>query len=530
MILSVRYMQLNWICLKRYEKKSFGLSPLLNFASFFSKSLEPQYPPALCWTLSTRGGCPSRSFVQTSIPLGKPIMETSIMLPPQTVSGMTKLNREAFQKKILVPHVMVRSNRMNCALKQLKKYILKLERFKPVRNVDDSEKKEILLNPTLVKTFEDIRKQLGEVGGEDEVTCAFREITVGYENWKAEDILKAVLPANQEGAQSYSIVGHILHLNLRDHLLPYKTLIGEVYLDKVPTISMVVNKLNTIDSTYRNFQMEVLGGTGETVVTVKENGCIYMLDFARVYWNPRLSTEHNRVVEQLRHGDVLYDVMAGVGPFAIPAGRKKCYVLANDLNPDSFDALVKNCTKNKVKDRVKCFNMDGHEFIKTVLKTDLLERWQDPHFVGSVHVTMNLPALAVTFLSSFQGLMCGVEEVSEDVQLPVVHVYMFTKDTTEDIAIAQVAEHLGYHSKPSPMTEACEVLKDDTLGSNEVKDCEKSKFYRNYESLRRHIQKVVHVRQVAPNKAMMRVSFQMPLEVLLEEPSEEPLCKKVKSS
>ncbi|KAK8377128.1 hypothetical protein O3P69_013639 [Scylla paramamosain] len=532
MNLSVRSLWHIWTSLKRCEKKGFAsLSSVVKFPSFLSKSSRSWNQPAFSWTLGTSESFCLSSSVQSNTPLCKPNMETTIILPPETVSGMMELDRGAFQKKISVPHVTVKSSIINSVIKCLKKYLLKLEKSKPVRTADDDgDKKEILLNPILVKSLEVIKKELGEVISKDEVTFGYREITLGYENWKAEDILKAVLPANQEGAQSFSIVGHILHLNLREHLLPYKTLIGEVYLDKVPNISMVVNKVNTIDSTYRNFQMEILGGTGDTVVTVKENGCSFTMDFARVYWNPRLSTEHGRVVGRLQHGDVLYDVMAGVGPFAVPAGRKKCHVLANDLNPESFNALVKNCTKNKVVERVKCFNMDGHDFIQTILKADLMERWKDPHFVGSVHITMNLPALAVTFLPSFKGLMNGVQEVLQDVELPVVHVYMFTKETAEDVAIGQVAENLGYLSKPSEVAKAGEVLQDGALDSDTLKNCEKSKSHKSYESLKRHVQEVIHVRQVAPNKAMMRVSFQLPLEVLLESSDEEPLCKKLKSS
>ena len=37
----------------------------------------------------------------------------------------------------------------------------------------------------------------------------------------------------------------------------------QVILDKNPTLRTVVNKLSSIDHTYRNFQMEVLAGEGD---------------------------------------------------------------------------------------------------------------------------------------------------------------------------------------------------------------------------------------------------------------------------
>jgi tRNA (guanine37-N1)-methyltransferase len=67
-----------------------------------------------------------------------------------------------------------------------------------------------------------------------------------------------------------------------------------------------------------------------------------------VYWNSRLQAEHNRVIEKLNSEDVVADVFAGVGPFALPAAKKGCGVLANDLNPESFRYLTKNAEDNGV--------------------------------------------------------------------------------------------------------------------------------------------------------------------------------------
>jgi tRNA (guanine37-N1)-methyltransferase len=46
--------------------------------------------------------------------------------------------------------------------------------------------------------------------------------------------------------------------------------------------------------------------------------------------------------------DVVADVFAGVGPFALPAAKKGCAVLANDLNPESYKYLHLNIKDNKV--------------------------------------------------------------------------------------------------------------------------------------------------------------------------------------
>lgn len=42
-------------------------------------------------------------------------------------------------------------------------------------------------------------------------------------------------------------------------------------------------------------------------------------------------------------------MFAGVGPFAVPAAKKGCAVLANDLNPNSEKYLAINVKNNQVQ-------------------------------------------------------------------------------------------------------------------------------------------------------------------------------------
>uniref|UniRef100_A0A182N8A5 tRNA (guanine(37)-N1)-methyltransferase n=1 Tax=Anopheles dirus TaxID=7168 RepID=A0A182N8A5_9DIPT len=277
--------------------------------------------------------------------------------PPPAVRGMTQLDRGAFSKTIKVPHLLVpKEKNLNDVCRSIKKYLLKMERYKPV--VTDEYK--ITLHPLAVQKWEDladVQLEKLDIGSE---ALVWQEIQLSYDNWKYDEIFKAVLPIDKEALSSFSKIGHIIHLNLKEHLLPYKELIGEVIRDKIADCRTVVNKSLSIDNTYRNFQMELLCGEPDYRVSVKENGCLFAFDFSKVYWNPRLSTEHEKIAKMLHKNDALYDVYAGVGPFAVPAARKGCRVLANDLNPDSYQALVRDRNRfkmakkaNKMKDQPK---------------------------------------------------------------------------------------------------------------------------------------------------------------------------------
>ena len=142
----------------------------------------------------------------------------------------------------------------------------------------------------------------------------------------------------------------IAHLNLRENFLPYKNIIASVLTDKNPSIRTVINKIDDVgeENEYRTFKYEVLAGPDDLRVEVREQDCIFNFNYAKVYWNTRLNTEHTRLVQTFRPGEAVCDVMAGVGPFAVPAAKRKVFVWANDLNPDSYESLKNNINRNKV--------------------------------------------------------------------------------------------------------------------------------------------------------------------------------------
>ncbi|XP_019406473.1 PREDICTED: tRNA (guanine(37)-N1)-methyltransferase [Crocodylus porosus] len=427
-------------------------------------------------------------------------IDPELYSPHPDVRGMTILDRAAFKKTITVPVLKVKKEIINRLLKSLKHMVLHRAGLKRViDDPEDEHHKLVLLDPHKMSSEGSLGEADRKILEQFDIIpeLAKRDVEFTYDFFKAEEIFQAVLPEGQDVTSGFSRVGHIAHLNLRDHQLPYKHLIGQVIIDKNPGITCVVNKINTIDNTYRNFQMEILAGETNMMTKVKENSIQYEFDFSKVYWNPRLSTEHSRIVDLLKPGDVLFDVFAGVGPFAILAARKKCRVFANDLNPDSYKWLQHNCKLNKVDRTVQVFNMDGRDFLRGPVKEQLTEELSlsVKEKESSLHIVMNLPALAVEFLDVFKHLLDG-EPCSSNL-LPTVHCYSFSK-----------------HDNPAKdIQDRAEAF----LGTSLEGRCS-----------------VRLVRNVAPNKEMLCISFQVPADVLYkrqcppEVSPEEPASKRLR--
>ncbi|KAI5481892.1 tRNA (guanine-N(1)-)-methyltransferase [Pseudohyphozyma bogoriensis] len=409
-------------------------------------------------------------------------------LTPPVHRGMAELDRSLFAVQVpLVAAVVPAPLTTEIARGDLKDYLLRVDRTGHVAHDPSSaDLRRIVLrisDKSLLPT------ELVDALAQQGVTFTDHTLDIGYDYWTADQVLQAVLPEEllDESPTSYTQVGHIAHLNLRDEYLPHRHLIGRVILDKNKSLRTVVNKLDTIDNTFRNFKMEVLAGDDDFVVNTSEEGCSFTFDFSKVYWNSRLQTEHARLVESFSPKDVVVDAFAGVGPFAIPAGKKGCGVMASDLNPASAASLAENAKNNKVEATVRTANEDARAYIRQ----SVLDVWNQPfppyeppmsakargklaHEAAKAkaaglpppsapettkdpdrrlvnHFVMNLPASAIEFLDAFKGLYSelykleGAREAVEASSLPMVHCYCFTKDVehAEEDILERATQALG---------------------------------------------------------------------------------------
>ena len=185
----------------------------------------------------------SRSFSNQS---NQANMESSkvekIIWPPAKVIDMKTLDRELFRKPIQVPYVLLNTDKMNTTSKALKPFFLKMHGFKPVQPCPEQKgRHRIYLDPDLfndetTSKIESLESSLISVNKCDDDSVdkylGYHDLELTYENYSYHDILRAILPEDGESISGYSIIGHILHLNLRDQAIPFKHLIGQVRNDE----------------------------------------------------------------------------------------------------------------------------------------------------------------------------------------------------------------------------------------------------------------------------------------------------------
>ncbi|KAL7570441.1 hypothetical protein ACA910_017272 [Epithemia clementina (nom. ined.)] len=411
-----------------------------------------------------------------------------------------------FLSRIEYPALRIPARETADLRRRLSKQLLRIPKLKNVYDdpSDPGSYRLLVLADAEAEKDPQVVSVIEELNNDHEViSITSHVIEISYDLLTVDEALKKILNDKvQEVPTSFEIAGQIAHVNLREDCLPYKFWIGKVFLDKnKPRIRTVVNKLGTISNQYRTFEMEVIAGfqgPDWSVVDVKEEKCAFQLDFQNVYWNSRLAGEHKRLVQLIiadarqkkkYMGDetlVVADIMAGVGPFAVPLTAHKnphnIIVHANDLNPCSHKFLQINSTKNKCR-QLFAYNDDGRVFIHR-----MMQQLKDKEIHKISHFIMNLPASAPEFLDAFRGYPLppanenNNDSAEDNPTLPWIHSHCFAPKTSEkenyQCAIDRCSNALG-----------CQLD-------------------RNRDRINIHV-----VRDVSPSQNMLCVSFLLPRDV-----------------
>ncbi len=225
------------------------------------------------------------------------------------------------------------------------------------------------------------------------------------------DALKDKLPPHLLASlpRAMDFVGEIAVVEVPPELKRYKEALGEAVLEAHKQVQTVLAKSGAVEGVYRTREFEVLAGEEKTDTVYREHGCTYHLDLAKAYFSPRLSNEHNRVASQVKEGETIIDMFAGIGPFSILIAKKvrNMQVYAIDVNPAAISYLKRNIIVNRVQAKVTPILGEARKVVREKL-------------VGKAdRVIMNLPEKAIEYVD----VSCGALKPEGG----IIHYYEFSR-------------------------------------------------------------------------------------------------------
>jgi tRNA (guanine37-N1)-methyltransferase len=171
------------------------------------------------------------------------------------------------------------------------------------------------------------------------------------------DMLILPILSEQKGADRFTFEAH----PGRDPLLRHELVGGiailqeddmagaEKILASRPSLHTVVYAKGEVSGEYRTREFTILAGKPTTRTQVTEHGHRFIIDLAGAYFSARLSTERQRILEMVQDGEVVLDMFAGVGPFAITLAARAALVVAADLNPQAVGLMLENLAQNRAR-------------------------------------------------------------------------------------------------------------------------------------------------------------------------------------
>ncbi|MDI6690599.1 MAG: class I SAM-dependent methyltransferase family protein [Candidatus Bathyarchaeota archaeon] len=153
---------------------------------------------------------------------------------------------------------------------------------------------------------------------------------------------------------SYDIVGDIAILRLTDKLMRYGQIIAEALMGVHRNVKTVLAQTGPVCGDFRIRKLEYIAGENKTVTLHRESGCLFRVDVEKCYFSPRLSYERMRIAKQVRDGEVVINMFAGVGCFSIVMAKHSNIgkVYSIDVNPAAFQYMQENVRLNRVYGKV----------------------------------------------------------------------------------------------------------------------------------------------------------------------------------
>ena len=164
--------------------------------------------------------------------------------------------------------------------------------------------------------------------------------------------------------RGFQTIGPLIIIKLKPELIEKREIIGEKYLELLPSIESVYLNEGIIQGQFRKPENIVfLVGEDNPIVTHKEHGVIYKFDITKIMFSKGNLSERKYLATLVQDDEIIVDMFAGIGYFSLPiaehANPKKIYSI--ELNPDAYHFLVENIKLNDFEDIITPINGNCNE-------------------------------------------------------------------------------------------------------------------------------------------------------------------------
>lgn len=227
------------------------------------------------------------------------------------------------------------------------------------------------MGPRALPPAERVRRRVAAVAGE----AVARQLPTGYQR-----------------------MGRVLLLRLPETLRPQYAEIGAAWCAELG-VEAVLRHSGGVVGEFRTPRLELIAGD-DARTEVVEYGIRYRLDAREVLFARGNRTERHRAGSVTRPGEIVADLFAGIGYFALPAAvlGRAGEVWAVEKNPVSFHYLLENIRLNHVADRVRGLRGDNREVELPMVAFDRV-------FLGYLPSSVPWVSRAMTLLRSGGGTL-----------------------------------------------------------------------------------------------------------------------------
>ncbi|HEV8289407.1 MAG TPA: methyltransferase [Candidatus Norongarragalinales archaeon] len=115
-----------------------------------------------------------------------------------------------------------------------------------------------------------------------------------------------------------------------------------------PHVKVVAAKKGALKGTFRTRSLEFLWGEKRASTIHTESGVRMKIDLGKAYFSPRLVHDREIVANDVKPGEKVLVLFAGVGPYALVIAKRqpRAQIIANELNPYAVKLMQENVAMN----------------------------------------------------------------------------------------------------------------------------------------------------------------------------------------